>query len=494
MKDTGSLASLGIPGLDDIVGGGLLRDRSYLIQGKPGSGKTTLSMQFLMEGLRCGERCLYVTLSETLEELHGFAASHGWDLDGLAVMELSAIEDIMDAQQQTTMLYPTEIDLSATMKRIMADVDRVQPQRIVFDSLTELRLLAQDPLRFRRQLLVLKNVLQQRRATVLLLDDRSLESEGHQVQSVVHGVISLASMPTSYGVMHRRLIVDKFRGVAYRTGYHDYTIVTGGCVVFPRLIASEHHAPHSMEPMRSGIAELDTMLGAGIQRGSSLLILGPAGSGKSSIATAFLRAAATRGERAVVWGFEETEQVFLERSRGLGLDLDQLLESGRIIYHTVDPASISAGELSHKIRTDVEEHDAALVVIDSLTGYLSAMPVQEHLHLHLHELLTYLNRLGVVSVMTLAQHGLLGPAESSAADVSYIADCVLLLRFFEAYGTVRKAASVIKKRTGGHESTIREFMMASGELQVGDPLADFQGVLTGTPLYRGERERLFKEP
>ena len=487
-----TLASTGTKGLDDIIGGGLPRNRSYLIQGQPGSGKTTLAVQFLLEGLRAGEKSLYVTLSESREEIEGVADSHGWSLGDLAILELSAIEELIGVENVTTMLHPAEIDLKRTIDRVMVEIDRLRPHRIVIDSLAELRLLAQDPLRYRRQLLALKQNLSRRRATVLLLDDRASHGDDLQVQSIVHGVISLERMASAYGTVRRRAVVDKLRGVGYRTGYHDYVIERGGCVIFPRLIAAEHHASHDEAPMSSGVEALDAMLAGGIELGSNLLLLGPAGSGKSSIATCFIHAACQRGEKVVVWGFEETNTTLFQRATGLGMDIRPFVPTGLLSPRQVDPAVLSPGELAHSIRRDVEQYGVKLVVIDSLSGYLASMPAEEHLHLHLHELLTYLNQQGVVTIMTMAQHGLIGTVKS--ADVSYIADAVLMLRFFEAFGAIKKAISVIKKRTGGHEDTIREFSLAGGQVRVGEPLAKFQGVITGTPTYHGEVANILPAP
>ena len=442
--------------------------------------------------MSAGETCLYITLSESREEIEGVAASHGWSLEGLNIVELSAVEDLIDSRMATTMLHPAEIDLKRTIDRVMGEIDRLRPHRIVFDSLAELRLLAQDPLRYRRQLLGLKQDLARRNATVLLLDDRASHGDDLQVQSIVHGVVSLERLANGYGTVRRRLIVDKLRGVGYRTGYHDYQIKRGGCVIFPRLVASEHEVVTGAPPMSSGVPALDAMLSGGIERGSSLLLLGPAGSGKSSIATCFVHAAGLRGEKAVIWGFEETNRIMLDRSSGLKRDLQPFIDAGTLTTRQVDAAVLSPGELSAAIREDVEQNGAKLLIIDSLSGYLASMPAEEHLHLHLHELLTYLNQQGVVTILTMAQHGLIGSMRS--ADISYIADSVLLLRFFEAFGAIKKAISVIKKRTGGHQETIREFSLAGGRVRVGEPLRDFQGVLSGTPAYHGKADDMLPKP
>jgi len=482
----------GSAGLDAILDGGLPADRSYLIQGIPGTGKTTLALRFLLEGLRLGERGLYISLSETRAELEDVAASHGWSLADLAMVDLSVVGDLLEPQAQTTMFHPAEIDLNRTMDRIMAEVEKVKPERIAFDSLAEVRFLAQEPLRFRRQLLAMKQNLLRRGATVLFLDDHSAADSDQQVQSIVHGVITLERSANGYGNMRRRLIVDKLRGVAFNTGYHDFLIQRGGCLIFPRLEASVRYTKPDPERMVSGVAELDIMLGGGLDRGSNLLLLGPAGCGKSSLATCFLAAAARRREKSVVWAFEETRNIFLDRAKGLGMDLQPFIDQKLITAHQVDPANITPGELAQRVRDDVEGHGARLVVIDSLTGYLNAMPSEEHLHLHLHELLAYLNQHGVVTIMTLAQHGMFGAMRST--DISYIADSVVMLRFFEAFGAVKKAISVVKKRTGGHEDTIREFSLVGGKVRVGAALSTFQGVLSGTPRFHGKTEDILGKP
>lgn len=482
-------ATTGVPGFDTIVRGGLPSQRTYLIKGVPGSGKTTLAMQILLEGVRLGERVLYLTLSESREELDSVAMSHGWSLDHIAIFEMAPQTEALGSDDQT-LFHPAEVDLHDTIERIMAEVERVKPTRIVFDSLTELRLMSQDGLRYRRQIMALKQRLAAFKATVLLLDDLSLpDDEGRLVETVVHGVIVLDHVGTNYGLIRRRLLVEKLRGLAYRSGYHDYLIERGGLRVFPRLIAAEHRPGTHHAVVTSGIAEFDLMLGGGLRRGSSTLIVAPAGAGKSSILSSFLHRACTADEKAVVWTFEETLDIFLERAAGLGMDLRALMANGTLTVNTVDPAEISPGELAHAVKRDVER-GVGMVAIDSLSGYLQAMPEEKHLHLHLHELLTYLNQQGVVTFLTLAQAGMTVPAQPT--DISYIADNVILIRFFEAFGRVKKAISVVKKRTGGHEDTIRELQMTGGRIQIGKPLVEFQGILRGVPVFTGKAEDMLE--
>jgi circadian clock protein KaiC len=484
---TGAIPT-GVPGLDSVLRGGLPEQRTYLIKGVPGSGKTTLGLQILLEGVRRGERALYITLSESHDELAGVAASHGWSLDGITILDLGMQAETLRNESQS-LFHPAEVDLHETTERMMAEVERTKARRIVFDSLTELRLLSQDGLRYRRQLLALKQRIAAFKATVLLLDDLSLPDEGRLVESIVHGVITLDRTSTHYGTIRRRLMIEKLRGLNYRSGHHDYIIERGGLRVFPRLIAAEHPATQNPTTITSGIAALDQMLAGGLKRGSSTLLIGPAGAGKSSILTSFLHHACSAGEKAVVWTFEETLDIFLERAAGLGLDLRPLMANGTLGVNTVDPAEVSPGELAHAVKRDVEA-GVRMIAIDSLSGYLQAMPEEKHLHLHLHELLTYLNQQGVVTFITLAQSGMLTPMQPT--DISYIADNVLLIRFFEAFGRVKKAISVVKKRTGGHEDTIRELQMTNGSIQIGKSLVKFQGVLRGVPTFTGKAEDMLE--
>jgi circadian clock protein KaiC len=456
----------GIAGLDTVLNGGFTPHRLYLIEGSPGAGKTTLALQFLLEGLRRGERCLYVTLSETAEELREVAASHGWSLDGL-------------------LFHPAEVELGDTTRRILDQVRDLRPQRMVFDSLAELRLLAGTPLRYRRQVLALKQYFVGQNCTVLLLDDCAAAEQGLHVHTIVHGTISLGQMNPEYGGDRRRLRVTKFRGRRFAGGYHDYQITTGGLHVYPRLIAAQHRRDVHQDCVGTGSAELDQLLGGGVHRGTSTLLIGAAGTGKSSLATSVAMAAIARGERAAIFTFDETVRSLVMRSMGIGFDVEGAIESGSLIVESIDPAELSPGEFAHRIRDAVETGGAGTVVIDSLNGYLNAMPEERFMTIQLHELLTYLAHRGVVTVLVSAQQGLIGQM-TNTVDVSYLADSVVLLRYFEAKGSVHQAISVLKKRTGGHERTIRPLAITPGGVVIGDPLRHFRGVLTGVPYDRHE--------
>jgi circadian clock protein KaiC len=476
-----SRASTGVAGLDDILAGGLPRDRLYLVQGDPGAGKTTLALQFLREGVRSGERCLYITLSETRGELAAVAHSHGWTLEGIDVHEVStALPD-----DDNTLFVPGDAELGERTREMLAEVERVRPARVVLDSCTELRLLAQSPLRFRRQLLTLKENLIQRGCTILLIDNPGLREGDALLQSLVHGVLHLEQLSPLFGAERRRLRVMKLREVKYRGGYHDFVIRRGGLAVFPRLVAAEHHQDFVAEDVPSGIAALDRLLGGGLARGTSTLLLGPAGSFKSSVAVQFAAAVAGRGETAALFLFDEDQSTMVTRAEALGLPMHQHIDSGRITVHPIDPAELSPGEFVHAVRAAVEDRGARMVVIDSLNGYLHAMTQEHLLVLQLHELLSYLRQRGVVTIMVVAQHGMVD-THQAPVDVSYLADNVMLMRFFEASGQVRLAVSVVKKRTGAHEKTIRELSMRDGQLHVGEPLEAFQGVLGGSPVYTGD--------
>jgi circadian clock protein KaiC len=485
-----SRASTGVPGLDEILCGGLPIDRIYLVEGDPGVGKTTLALKFLLEGVRHGERGLYITLSESKQEIVTIAESHGWSLDGLDLFELSALEQQMRLEAQNTVFHASDVELTETTRAILAAVDTVKPQRVVFDSLSELRLLAQNPLRYRREVLNLKQYFTGRHSTVLLLDDRTSEPGDMQLQSLAHGVISMQQMAPDYGGDRRRIRIAKLRGTPFVSGYHDFTIRTGGLEVFPRMIAAAHQDEHFERTMlSSGIESLDKMLGGGLTRGTSTLVLGPAGTGKSAITSAYVAAAARRGERAVIFAFDELRRTTIERADALGLRLSEQIAAGNVIVQQIDPAEMSPGELAHRARDLVEKQGFRFVVIDSLNGYLQSMPAEKYLYIQLHELLTYFGQLGATTIMVMAQAGIVGTTVSPA-DVSYIADSVLLMRYFEAGGRVRKALSVIKKRTGQHEDTIRELTMDRAGIHVGEPLEGFRGVLTSVPEYFGAEDKL----
>jgi circadian clock protein KaiC len=475
----------GIEGLDNILEGGFPENRIYLIEGDPGTGKTTLALQFLLEGVRLGEAGLYVTLSETKEELEAVAASHGWSLDGFRIYELLPTAESLNPESQYTIFHPSEIELGETTSAVLEEVERIRPRRVVFDSLSEMRLLAREPLRFRRQILALKQYFAGQQSTVLLLDDKVSDGRDLQVQSIAHGVVSLEHLAVEYGAERRRLRVVKLRGSRFRGGYHDFNIETGGIQVFPRLVAAEHRQPFTKESIKSGVNGLDSLLGGGLDRGTSTLVLGPAGSGKSTLGAQFAAEAADRGEHAAIFIFDETLETYLARARGIGTDLQGHVDSGLITIQQVDPAELTPGEFAHSIRGCVDRDEVRIIIIDSLNGYLNAMPEERFLTIQMHELLTYLNQQGVVTLLIMAQHGFLGSAMATPVDVSYLADTVMLLRYFEASGSLRRALSVIKKRTGAHERTIRELNISSEGIAVGKPLTEFRGVLTGVPYFDG---------
>jgi circadian clock protein KaiC len=477
------LIGTGIEGLDQILEGGLTPERLYLVEGNPGSGKTTLGLQFLLEGARCGEQGLYVMLSETRTELVAVARSHGWTLDGITLYEMVP-EDAL-TEPPSTMFHPSEMELSQTTNAMLAEVDRLHPSRIVFDSLSEMRLLAQSPLRYRRQILALKHFCAGRQATLLLLDDRTWEVTDHQLQSIAHGVIQLEQLAPEYGAERRRLRVIKLRGQAYTGGYHDFSIRRDGLEIYPRLVAAQHPKEFERGQLKSGLEALDTLVGGGLERGTSVLVVGPAGSGKSILALQYALAAVRRGERAALFGFEESTRTLLQRSAALGMDLSSFIESGHLSLQQIDPAELSPGEFAHAVR-QAAEGGATVLVIDSLNGYLHARPEERFLTIQLHELLTYLGQQGVVTLLVVAQLGLFAGTSEVPIHTSYLSDAVIMLRYFEAEGRVRKAISVLKKRSGAHEDTIRELRIDSGGLSIGEPLVQFRGVLTGVPDYQGQ--------
>lgn len=486
MLDKTSKAATGVTGLDDILGGGLTPGHVFLLEGTPGTGKTTIALKFMLEGAKAGEKSLYITLSETDAELRAGAASHGWHLDdSITVFELVPPE----ALAEQSLLYSSDLELGEASKAIIEVFERVKPNRVVLDSLSEIRLLAQNSLRYRRQILSLKHFFAKHSATVLLLDDRTSEVTDKTAHSIVHGVIQLEELAPNYGAERRRVRILKYRGQPFRGGYHDFTIQTGGVEVFPRLRALEHRTKFDRRKITSDIAELDTLLGGGIEQGSSTLVLGPAGTGKSLFTVQFVTAALRRGEQAAMFIFDEELGLLLERTRALGFDLESYCDAGALRLEQVDAAELSPGEFAHRVRSTVDETNAKTVVIDSLNGYQAAMPDENALILHIHELLQYLNRQGANTFLTVAQHGLIG-AMQAPVDVTYLADSVILLRYFEAASQVRRAISVIKKRAGKHEESIREYRIGLGGISVGPPLTQFQGILRGVPSLVGGESAL----
>ena len=491
MSKTNDKANFGVGGLDDITVGGLARGRLFLLEGSPGTGKTTIATQFLMAGASAGERALYITLSETEAELRAGATSHGWSLDGIDIFELVPPESLLDDEQQQSLLYSSDLELGETTKRIFEAFETVKPTRVVLDSLSEIRLLAQSSLRYRRQILALKHYFARSGATVLMLDDLSSEANDRTMHSVAHGVLRLEELSPEYGAERRRLRVIKYRGQRYRGGFHDFIIATGGVQVFPRLVAAEHRGTFKRIVLPTESPELNALLGGGVERGSSMLILGPSGTGKSLLALTFVVGAINRGEKAAMFVFDEELGLLFERAKGLGLDLQEMVDSGNLTIEQVDAAELTPGELSARVRRCVEKQDAKTVVIDSLNGYQASMPEEQALILHMHELLQYLNRQGASTFLTVAQHGLVGDMKAPV-DVTYLADTVILLRYFEALGRVRRAMSVIKKRTGAHEDTIREYRIDGRGITLGEPLMGFQGVLRGVPELVDERPALLE--
>ncbi len=486
------LLSTGIAGLDDILGGGFCPNHLYLIEGDPGTGKTTIALQFLLEGAKIGQKSLYVTLSESKSEILEIAESHGWSLGSIDVFEMNENEDDIRPEAQYTVFNPSDMELADCTAAVLAEVDRLQPVRVVFDSLSELRLLARDSLRYRRQILGLKRYFAGRNCTVLLLDDRTAERHDLQLQSIAHGVIMMESVEREYGIKRRRLEVRKLRGAQFREGFHDYTIKRGGLEVYPRLIVSEHHLTLPPTRLDSGIPELNNLLGGGLDSGTNTLLLGPAGCGKSTIAVRYAVASAEQGDSAAIFAFDETLATLVTRAKGLGLDVKKHVESGKLLLRQVDAAELSPGQFVHEIRGLIEDQGVKLIIIDSLNGFLNAMPGEQFLAMQLHELLGYLAQKGVTTIMTLAQHGFVGTNFETPVDVSYLADTVVLFRYFESAGEIKKALSVIKKRSGEHETTIRELVMKKGAIRVGDVLGEFEGVLTGVPKYLGKLNGLGK--
>jgi circadian clock protein KaiC len=492
MKSQSGFAATGVDGLDEILAGGLQRSRVYLIEGSPGTGKTTIATQFLLAGAAIGERGLYITMSETEEELRESAASHGWKLEPpIAIYELAPPENLLDEDQQQSLLYSSDLELGETTKRIFEAIEEHDPHRIVVDSLSEIRLLAQSSLRYRRQVLALKHYFARRGGTVLMLDDLTTETHDKTVHSIAHGVIRLEELTPDYGADRRRMRVVKYRGQKFRGGFHDMVINTGGVRVFPRLVSADKRTDFKRETLCSDSDELNTLLGGGIERGSSTLVIGPAGTGKSILTLTFALQAIARGEKAAVFIFDEELGLLFERAKGLGMDLARLEEKGLLVVEQVDAAELAPGEFAQRVRACVETNSTSAVVIDSLNGYQAAMPEEKQLILHMHELLQFLNRQGATTFLTVAQHGLVGDMRAPV-DVTYLADTVILLRYFEAAGRVRRAISVIKKRTSAHEDTIREYRIGKSGISVGEPLTNFQGVLRGVPEMIGVSEALME--
>jgi len=473
----------GIAGLDQLLHGGLPRSRLHLIEGEPGTGKTTLALQFLLEGRRSGERGLYVTLSETTDELQHVAASHGWSLKGIDLYQLSSIAD--RAADEYTLYHPAEIELGDLTKAVLEQVQQVKPTRVVFDSLSELRLLARDPLRYRRQILGLKDFFSQHPATVLLLDDHSSGESDLQLRSLAHGVLLLEHLPFEYGRARRRLRIVKLRGTAVTEGFHDFAIRRGGLDVFPHLTPAANDGPRPTKPIVSGVAELDSLLGGGLTWGTSTLFIGPAGVGKSTVVAQYMCGAANPQSKAAMFLFDERRATFVARCDAMGMRASERIASGHLRIEQIDPGVSSPGEFSNRMRHLVEAEGVRIVGIDTLNGYLNAIPGTDAPMIRMHELLSFLNESGVATLIVLVQHGMVGAAMPVPIDLSYLADAIVLLRFFEANGAVRKAISAVKKRTGAHESAIRELSLGTGGIRVGAPLTQFHGVLTGVPQYVG---------
>jgi circadian clock protein KaiC len=488
-----SRQTTGIAGLDDVLGGGLPSNRLYVVEGDPGSGKTTLALQFLREGVRLGQRTLYVTLSETLEELSDVAASHGWTVEGVNLLELNTLSERLQEEANYTVYHPSDVELGETVKRIRAEVERLSPERVALDSVSELKILSQTSVRYRREILGFKQFFAGRKCTVLVLDDRTTREGEQQLQSIAHGVVRMEREGREYGTTRRQMHIVKMRGVQFQDGRHDFVIHTGGIELYPRLSASDTPGTRHDGSAESGSSQLDTLLGGGLDRGSSTLLLGPAGCGKTTLCSHYLIAALKRGEPVACYLFEESRETFLRRSAGFGMNFEPYLVSKKLALVEIDIGGLSPGEFSARVRRAVEENEARFVVIDSLNGYLNGMPSERFLLIHMHELLAYLGQKGVVTLLTIAQHGTLGTSMLTPVDASFLADTVILLRFFEAAGVIRQAISVVKRRRGAHERTLRELKIGAQGMQVGEVLHDFEGVLTGIPRYRGRRARLLND-
>lgn len=482
-------SATGVAGLDAILRGGLTSSRLYLLKGEPGTGKTTVALQFLMEGARLGETCLYIALSETREEILEVGRSHRWSLDGVSIFELSALESLLAQESQNTVFHPSEIELNQTTDLLLQHISKLKPQRLVIDSLSELRLLSDSGLRYRRQMLAFKQFFAREKITVLLLDDHGVEDGDLHVQSIAHGVITLEQLQSDYGSERRRVRVNKLRGVNFAGGYHDAAIIPGGMEVFPRLVAANYHRQFEPGTLGSGLPELDTLLGGGLSYGTSCLFTGPAGAGKSTLALTFASAVASGHEKVFASLFDENTQTMFTRAASVQLPLADAVQSGKIELMQIDPAELAPGQFVDIVKRRVSAGGIRVVIIDSLNGYMQAMPDAKFLNIQLHELLSFLGHHGIVTIMTLAQQGIVGNM-STPVDLTYLADTVVLLRYFEQEGRIRKAISVVKKRTGQHESTIREFAIDAEGIRVGEPLREFHGILTGTPIYSGPTKQM----
>jgi circadian clock protein KaiC len=482
----------GIPGLDEVLGGGLPRGHIYLIEGESGAGKSTIGLQFLLAGRARGESCLWITMAETERELQDAALSHGWSLEGVEILNLSLSQDVLKPEEKYSFFSPADVELNDTTRLILNTVERVRPQRVVFDPFSDIRHLARETLSYRRQILALRDFFAARNCTVLLMQEMTRGSPGDlQAEALTHGYMTLHQDSPEYGGQRRRLRIHKMRGIAFRDGYHDFTIRKGGLRVYPRLVAGEHSNELPDETVSCGLPELDALLGGGVERGSSILIMGAAGVGKSTLAGRIARSATERSEKVLFFMFDETIRAFRTRNRTLGMPVDAPVERGLLQLHQVDSAEFSPGEFAHVVMSAVERQGVRVVIIDSLSGYLSAMPEERFLATHVHELLSFLSYRNVLTVLTLAQHGVVGEYVQSPVDISYLADSVLLMRYFEAYGAVRRALSVVKKRSGPHEVLVREVSIGPPKgIVIGEPLRHFSGVLTGRPFFTGEEPSL----
>jgi circadian clock protein KaiC len=485
MSESENKLKTGVSGLDEILGGGLPKNQLFLVQGKPGTGKTTLALQFLLEGARQNKKTLYITFSETHIELENVATSHGWDLSQIEILELSTISAETSRQTRNTLFNPSEIELSKIISLLLTKIKEVKPERLVFDSVSELRLLAETSLRYRRQMLAFKEFFITNKSTVLFLDDLTTEAGDVHVQSIVHGVLLLEKFRASYGVERRSFHIVKLRGVAFRGGTHDYLIERGGLRMFPRLVASEHYSHYKPKVFSSGVPALDKLLGGGLDRGTSNLVLGPAGTGKSTLTLKFAVSACERGGRVAIYSFEESIANLVFRGESLGLEVKTHLKSGNLSIRKIDPAELTPGQFAALLLENTTGKKVDIVVVDSLNGYVHAMPEQQFLMLQLHELLAYLGNQGVVTILVLAQAGIMGQMHSPL-DLTYLADTVVMTRFFEAFGEMKKAIAVVKKRTGRHEKSLRELRITYGGIEVGEVLKDFRGIFSGIPTFLGD--------